>query len=78
MDTKFFKGIILLFKISDGRDLVTKKEEEEATGQVISFFYHAYGNGANSLVQTCNQLQKGRTQGSGLVAAYTCFLPQLY
>ena len=62
-----FKGFFI--KFSSIRALVTKREWEETIGQVISFFYHVFGDGLDSLVQICNQLLKGRIQGFELVAA---------
>ena len=58
-----------LFKISGIRELVTKREKGRDNRASYFLFYHAYGDGLDSLIQICNQLSKGRIQGSGLLAA---------
>ena len=38
------------------RDSCKERREGGTTGEIISFFYHAYGEGLDSFIQFCNQL----------------------
>ena len=53
------------------RHLVIERENRKnyMDSKATIFFCHAYGRNADSLVQTCNKLQKVRTQESGLMVA---------